>query len=381
MNSATTGLSKAPVLIPMDEPEEQVNTRPAPKLVSPLDQFRSLDVQRQLNRAEIGKAVDIRYPSVALLMVNSLDRYKNGLIPYTNPSTTPASAYNSTSTPGLTSPYDFTIPASASVMNGAFTRIALTQFQMLYTVPFFNQKSDGLYITYKPASTGVATTYLVFLYPTVNYGYISNTSMLTALQVAIRAATGNAAFTMAIFANTQGYKAASNVAGDFFYFSKYVNPSYPNSKTLADYIGVAPYQSYASIQYGATNSTTFGTNYIDIVCEPITGNQLLRDSSTSVAGRTVLARIELQSENVTSLQTVANSQIQLNKTFAVPKWISWPANQPISQLRFQILDDTGTVLTCGPNYLVTYDTGNNVLGYNLDINQGDWNCVLQVSEQ
>jgi hypothetical protein len=246
-------------------------------------------------------------------------------------------------------------------------------------VPFFNQKSDGLYITYKPASTGVATTYLVFLYPTINYGYISNTTILTDLQVVIRAATGNNSFTMAIFNNTQGYKAASNVAGDLFYFSKYVNPAYPNSKTLADYIGVAPYQSYASIQYGATNSTTFGTSYIDVVCEPITANQTLRDSSTGAFGKTVLARIELQSENVTTITSIANAQLVLNKTFPVPKWISWPANQPISQLRFQILDDTGTILTCGPNYLVS-DTGNNILGYNIDINQGDWNCVLQVSE-
>lgn len=371
--------SATPDLIKMDEPVEQVNTRPAPKLPA-YSLVTSLGIQNQLNRAEIGKAVDIRVPSVALLMINSADRYKNGLIPYINPSTTPASAYGSTSTPGLISPYDFTIPASASVMNGAFTRIALTQFQMLYTVPFFNQKSDGLYITYKPASTGVATTYLINLYPTINYGYISFTSMLTALQLTIRTATGNAAFLITpVLAVSQGYKAVSNVAGDLFYFSRYVNPAYPNSKTLADYIGVAPYQSFASTQYGTANNTTYGTNYIDVVCEPITGNQLLRDSSTSAAGRTVLARIELQSENVSAAQPTANAQLVLNKTFPVPKWISWPANQPISQLRFQILDDTGTVLTCGPNYLIA-DGANNILGYNIDINQGDWNCVLQVSE-
>jgi hypothetical protein len=215
----------------MEKPQEQINTRPAP-IPTRLNETLALNIQKQLNRAETNKAVDIRVPAVALLTVNSIDRYKNGVIPAINPGTTPASAYGSTSTPGLSSPYDFTIPASASVMNGSFTRIALTQFQMLFTLPWFNQRTDGMYITYKLASTGVATTYLLTLYPTQAYGMISYTTFLSNLQTVIRATIGAAAsgFTVVQATGTTSSAILRSNTNDTFYISKYINPALPELK-------------------------------------------------------------------------------------------------------------------------------------------------------
>ena len=388
MFSSTTGLpATAPTLVPMDEPVEQVNTRPAPKLPS-YDQYLSLDIQNQLNRAEVNKAVDIRYPTTAFLQINSADRYPPGFDRYLNPSNT-TDISGSISNFGLTSPYDFTIPTNQSVMNGKFTRIGLTQFFMDWTYPLISAKTDGLYITYRPSSTNIATTYLVKAGQAAYGVYGTAATILTSYLTVIRTLTGNAGFTWAVsgnFATNWSSTATTGAAvNDEFYFSKWVNPAYPRAKTTFDILGLNSSQQFSNFQVSAMTASLWPTTYVDVVCEPITANQQLRDSSTSPMGRTLLARIYTTSENTTLFQIATaglNSSSFISKTFPVPKWISWPGNQPISQLRFQLLDDTGTVMTCGPNYgigSVTWASGTSMPPWT-DINMGDWSCVLQVSE-
>ena len=135
----------------MDKPIEQVNTRPAP-VVTQLNETFALGVQRQLNRAERGKAVDIRPQSSALLTINSADRYK----PNNNRWNTP-----DLSGVLLSSPYDFTIPVQQNMMSGFFTRIALTSLQLPFTVPTICGKTNGIYIWWQPGGSGAVTRYFI----------------------------------------------------------------------------------------------------------------------------------------------------------------------------------------------------------------------------
>jgi hypothetical protein len=368
-------------LVPLTGIEEQINSRPAPVL--PKYDARantvSLDIQKQFNRAEIGKAVDIRPPATALLTINSADRYQ----PYSL-----ASRYNN---PGNGSPYQFTSPADftlnlgASLMNGNFTRIAVTQINMLYTWPYISNSTNGIYINWQPGGSGTVTQYFVSLaYSPINSipgGPAGQTALQVALQAAVRAATGSTTFTAT--ANTPGLIYATTFQSgntDKFYFSRWTSPTGPNAITLFDLLSFPASVVLSTSSFTLNQTNSFRTPYIDIVCEQITANQNLRDASTtSGGGKTLLARLPITSEGILApTSSLTSAPYYITKTYPVPKQISWPANQPIGgSLRFQLLDAQGYVLTNGANY---YDTGGN-LGAFCDVNMGDWSMVLQVSEQ
>jgi len=126
MSYSLIGTSKmSPPLLEVTPLPDVVNTRSAP-VVPAVDEVVAKEVQKQLNRAEINRAVDIRVPATALLTINSADRYQpNSLVNrYNNPAN--GNPYT------LTSPADFTITIPQNLMNGYFTRIAVQQISMGY---------------------------------------------------------------------------------------------------------------------------------------------------------------------------------------------------------------------------------------------------------
>jgi hypothetical protein len=363
--------------IPLTGVEEQINSRPAPVLpkYDASANTISLNIQKQLNRAEIGKAVDIRPPATALLTINSADRYASQNARYNNPGN--GNPYT------LTSPADFTINVPQNILNGNFTRIAVTQVELFWTWPLICNQTNGIYINWQPSGTGAVTQYFLTLATNI-VNSIPGTPTLTtignALQVAVRAATGSTTFTIAYsgtgYANAFTFNSGNS---DKFYFSRWVGPAGTNSYTLFDLIGFPGTVVLSTLSWSLVEATFYRTPYLDIVCEQITANQSLRDSSTNGSGKTLLARLPLTSEGI--IQSFAPFQgpsVYITKTYPVPKQISWPANQPIGgSLRFQLLDAAGNVLTNGANY---NDSDGN-LGAMVDANMGDWSIVLQVSEQ
>ena len=374
MFSATTGLSKEPSsLIKMDEPEEQVNTRPAPKL-PPLDNYLALNIQKQLNRAEINKAVDIRPPATAILTINSADRYPSLNERYNNPAN--GNPYV------LTSPSDFTLNLGASLMNGNFTRIAVQSLYIDWTYPVICPATNGLYIYFQPGGTGAVTRYLVQLTPNTTsfYDCPSAPSTATGLQSAIRTATGSSTFTVnqnATYSNTYAFNSGNT---DKFYFARWVSTTTPNTPTLFEFLGLSSQQVLATQQQGTNTLTTiYRFPYVDFVCETITANQSLRDASTGLGGsKTLLCRLYMAGDNVNGIKSSGLAPLFIQRNYTVPKQIVWTANQPIGgSLRFQLLDPQGNVLTNGAN---TNDLGGNLSPFS-DANMGDWTLTLQVSEQ
>lgn len=362
-------------LIPMDTPVEQVNTRPAPHATR-LNETFALNIQKQLNRAEVNKAVDIRVPSVALLSINSADRYKpNSLVDrYNNPANGAPYA--------LTSPADFTITIPQNLMNGYFTRMAVTQILMPFNWAAVSNSTNGIYINFQPGGAGAVTQYLVTLASSATAaipGTPSAANLASSLQTAIRAATGSTTFTVVYTTTNISVFTFASGNTDKFYFSRWTSPTGVNAFTLFEVYGMSASQVLATSLQGTFGINTYRTPYIDIVCEQITANQALRDASTtSGAGRTLLSRVYMCNDNASvSSITFTSAGIIFQKTYSVPKQISWPANQPLGgSLRIQLLDAQGYVLTNGANY---NDAGGN-LGNMCDVNMPDWSMVLQVSE-
>ena len=353
----------------MDRPIEQINTRPAP-ILTQLNETLALGIQKQLNRAERGRAVDTRPHSSALLTINSADRYKPNNNRYTYPGTVVPTS----------SPYDFTIPLPGNIMSGFFTRIALTSFQMPFTVPLICGKTNGIYIHWQPNGSGAVTRYLVQLSLNSFGGYKATADLLFGLQARIRALTGSSAFTWA--ANgTNGIVANSNNS-DLFYFSRWDNPDVPGAATYFDFLNISSVQALTSTLY--TYSEPLPTQYIDIVCDQLTMAQNLKDASTGGSGKTLLKRIYLFGDNTTNLFTSATTYfsgpVVVQKSYAVPKYINWNSEQNIGALRVQVLDDRGVVLTCGP-FNGPFSVSSNEPGWMWqDNNMADWSMEIMLSE-
>jgi len=359
-------------VIPLTAIEETINTRPAPVL--PYDKRANsiaLGIQRQLNRGEEGKAVDIRQQTSAIFTVNSADRYK----PADNRWVTPTS--NGVT---LSSPYDFVIPISGNIMSGFFTRIALTSFQMPFTVPIICGKTNGIYIYWQPGGSGAITRYLVQVSLNTFGGYKDLTGLLFALESRVRTVTGSADFTWAVN-GTNGAVARSNNS-DLFYFERWSNPDQGTAATFFDLLNIPAVQALTTSLFSYPE--LIPTQYIDIVCDALTYGQNFKDASTGGSGETILKRIYLFGDNTTNL-LVANSAyftgpVVIQKTFAVPKYIGWSSEQNIGALRVRVLDDRGNVLTCGPSN-GPFSVAVNEAGYMWqDVNMADWSMELMLSE-
>jgi len=354
----------------MDRPIEQINTRPAP-ILTQLNETLALGIQKQLNRAERGRAVDTRPHSSALLTINSADRYKP-----------PNSRWNTPDLSGvrLSSPYDFTIALPGNVMSGFFTRIALTSFQMPFTVPMICGKTNGIYIWYQPSGSGAVTPYLVQIGLNAFAGYKDIAGLLVGLQGRVRTLTSNSGFTWA--ANGTNGAVANSNNSDKFYFTRWDNPEVPGAATFFDLLNIQATQILSSVSYSYPEPIP--TQYIDIVCDQLTQAQTLKDASTGGSGKTLLKRIYLFGDNTTNLFTAATAYftgpVVIQKSYAVPKYISWNSEQNIGALRIQVLDDRGVVLTCGntngPFVIAVNEAGHMFI----DENMSDWSMEIMLSE-
>jgi hypothetical protein len=374
MFSATTGLSKEPSsLIKMDEPEEQVNTRPAPKLL-PVDNFLALNIQNQLNRAETNKAVDIRPPATAVLTINSADRYNPITARYNNPAN--GSPYT------LTSPADFTINVPGNIMNGSFTRVAVTNLIYFLTWGAWTPATSYFYINWQPGGVGAVTQYLINTQTSFSQTAQTFSTIATNIQTAVRTATGSTTFTFTNTPSTVYYFTSSSGNTDKYYFSRWTSPSGPTAITAFELLGLNPQQILATSQQGIITYQNYRTTFVDIICESITANQMVRDGSTGSNPRTLLARVYVAAENLLAGVGggyTGGQPICFVKSPPIPKQIALPANQPIGgTLRIQCLDDRGNVLTNGGNFT------NATYGYLepwSDACQADWSMTLQFTEQ
>lgn len=174
------------------------------------------------------------------------------------------------------------------------------------------------------------------------------------------------------FSSNLGSTGASPV-----WFNRYTDPTRPNSVGLYDMMGWNYQQSPTTFQYSSPDITFLSTPFVDICCDGLTYNQSLKDGDTGELVRTMLCRVFLTPDAFTgNTANLGSAPILIHRTFPFPKQIKWNANQPIGNLKFQVYDSEGYILSTldGLQGAVT-----NPPAY-YDSDMADWSMTLLVSE-
>lgn len=323
-----------------------------------------------LNAAESeDRAVTVRPSSTAVLAIDSADRY----------STEP---FDTTT---FTSPYDFQITRNQAILNGFFTRIALTEIVFPYYIPNINAYTNQLYYKINGGATASITLPKGFYTPDEIASQVE--TLLQAGGLASATVIYNPPSTTGTTYAPSSFLIETNTA-DTVQFLRGNTTSLPNSST-----SVNRFQLFDLMKLNSDDSDTIfgGTTrcrymeYIDVVCTQLTYNQDLKDSSSDPAPRDVLARIYLETENeqiapvwngtkVIVPATVAipgTYPFTIYRQFKTPKQILWNKTQPVGNLRFELFDNHGQPLDSG---LYAFDpvTGNSLMP--------DWRMTLLISE-
>jgi hypothetical protein len=301
--------------------------------------------------------MDIRMPSTALLGVSSADRYKN--------------IQNvGTAAVGRTDPYSFSLRSNQNYLAGYFTRIALTEFQMNWTLPTITVNNCKIRLKYAGVDyiINIPNRGLLVVGLPESSGWYTPTSLATMLQAAIRLATGNAAFTVTSDA-TGAFTAQSN-NGAIFAFSPFVDNTRPEAFGLWNMMGWYGNGLPIAAKHEGGIPTMLRTQFVDVVCSQLTYAQDVKDADTGNQSKDVLARIYLSNPGITSdPELVGSAPFGIYRDFSTPKQIKWERNLPIGQMTFSLYDDQGYELNAGTDF-TSGEAGIN----------GDWNITLLVSE-
>lgn len=237
-----------------------------------------------MNRLSIDdNASTVRPSSTALLCIDSDDRYLNFGTARTAP----------------TYPFQYSIQKNESLLNGFFKRMALTEFKLNWTLPNISVAWGNNTIVFNWSYNGGTATSSTLTIPD---GFYSTSLIASMLQTLIRQInTQLAGFLVAVGPFADDYLCFQVQTGSLITFN--IQPSVGSQRQLYDMLSFIPSSAttFVSTVYSGVPSMR-PTDYIDIVCQQLTNNQKLKDSTTAPNSRDMLARIYLD-ESVASQTT------------------------------------------------------------------------------
>lgn len=324
-------------------------------------------------------AITQRPPSSALLCIDSEDRFKDYTVSRTSTSSNPL---NNT-------PYDFTIRKNESLMNGFFTRLAVTEVVFPWVIPNVNTRTQD--ITFALYNITGAPVLVRRSGLTLVQGFYTPAELAAALQDNIRALNPE----IPAFEMVYGSDPIPPVpqGGECAFYWNTANANYalcfepmtpntaqypygPQVKQLFDVLGL---DNSNTVPGGFTDAGGYtlcqAIRYIDIVCTQLVNNQALKDTMSQAIARDVLCRLYINSPTDQSTVQPTSATFSppgcaptvIYRNFATPKQIQWMPNQPVpGYLRFQVYDDNG-------EELVSADASGNA-------NRTNWSMTLQVTE-
>lgn len=308
-----------------------------------------------------------------------------GLITFTMASTT---GYTTSTNPILIGGYN-ALSTSAGVVNanGLYTITAVTGTTLQCTRNAGQSTLPDF--TTATANGTIGIQYLLTLpegwYDLTNNvttDFINQGNIAYQFQLAVRTAIASAsAFTCVYNLNLATtiapyncFIARSNTS-DTFWFQRYTDGTQPNRVGLFEMMAWATNQANdVSAQVGSPNASLLSTPFVDIVCYNLTYNQSLKDADTGTT-RDILCRLFLTPDAFTgNVANLGSNPILIHRAFPFPKQIKWNADQPIGNLRFQVYDSQGYLLSTGDGLTGT-------LNYRYyDADMGDWTMTMLVSE-
>lgn len=293
----------------------------------------------KINNAEVGSAVSVRPSATALFTLNSADRF-GGI------------EDKRSANLNLSSPYDFTIRKKESLLNGFFTRMGVSEVSFPFTLPNVAGSTTKVAVLYDAGAGPVTAIY-------TNFGFFTPSEMAASLQIFIRALDASLAAASVVYgaAGSPNFTFLSNSATtlDFQPIAQSSSFNYPaNQVQLYDMLGLnATIPSGVSV----TGSSTFFQKYqyLDIVSTLMTGNQNLKDSTSSPIDRNILCRLYVDYENSYNVPAsdplfapAGTTPFTIYRKYPVPKYVQWDVKQPIGQLNFQVYTQDGVLVENSP---------------------------------
>lgn len=255
------------------------------------------------------RGVSIRYPSTANFCVNSLDRIDG------------------------TSASNFYITKKANLLSGFFTRIALNEIVLDWSIPNIIAGENNEFIV-RIGSTNTSVL--------LETGFYTVKECVDAIVVALNTALGPATFS--ITTNKRG-AVLTKASGTFAIIE---NELSVQLNCLVSPLGGPSYNTGSSFTF--FSPTILNYKYIDFVSPNLTYCQDLKDADTSSSTRDILYRWVFGWDNETLYDAYNYPILQGYRAFvtrrsiAFPKQIKWDNIQPIGQIQFLVYDPEGDVI-------------------------------------
>jgi hypothetical protein len=286
------------------------------------------------------RAITTRPSSMAVFGVDSDDRYKDYAVRRVKPSY----------------PFSINITKNESLLNGFFTRIAVSEFRMYWTLPNIGAVWGNNTLTYYESVTPATHTI------TIPAGYYDLQDLMLVIEALVQADGFLPSFIAA--ANANGTTSYGTGDAKTFYWV----PPTSKTRTLYDMLNLVntlPTPTAATTQQGGVANMK-STDFVDLVSPQLTYNQDLKDGSTAPLVRDMLARIYLDDNNREFTRTQTNlfdasgnpagrqvpqytpddgitgtSPFMIYRQFPYPKQVQWNNSQPLGNLTFELYDDQG----------------------------------------
>ena len=296
-----------------------------------------------------GEGVPIRYPAIAELEVDTVDRYRNtpdGFITaLTNPTTSSSVLFE----------------ARQTLTSGYFTRIALSEIQFHYKTPNVNPYNNRINIVTSNIQTGAIGGFASF----ISTGFYNIDTLGSTIATALSASASGPFVYNPISPGTDN--AAINIqctnpstlwafnSNDIPRYKPLIGPFYKMAGiTKNNFVraGLTGPENLSTNQTFAQTTNLAYTDYIDIVSDRLAKFAKVKDSMTrQYQGQTaVLARIYLTPFN-THERFQGTHPTTLSIDYTTPKYIRWHPEEYINNFDLQLYDEFGNFVWCDPqNY-------------------------------
>jgi hypothetical protein len=293
----------------------------------------------------VHNALAVRPPAYAQLLVDSLDRYQN--------SAPPADASGVIVYPKSSSNWQLYL--GNNVLNGLFTRLAVTQVNFQWNLPTIVNGYNNIFRVF------------VLGPPDVEYdiplleGYYTPSSLATQIQTALNAQAGAAGTWACTFTAGFVFNITLVPAGGVTGFL--VNPGVQDGSSITTVVnrtretlgfsGGQMAQSIPGLSQNGGIPTMLPTRFIDIVSNYLTKYQRAKDNTSLPSGRVtgVIARVYPQAPNTTTPLTASSSvgsqPFNVLIDYNTPKYIMWSPEEAIASIDFSLVDDLGLPLPSG----------------------------------
>lgn len=235
-----------------------------------------------------GGTVTVRPSATAILAIDSDDRYSS----YAQRRSSP------------TYPFSFNIQKNSSLMNGFFKRLAITEFRMNWTLPNIAKAwgNNQIGMTYKLGAAAPVTVTLTIA--DAFYGAEELARALTT-QIQVYLPTALVSTSTGTDPTPDEWYIFFAGTGNSFYFSPVANNPF---RQLIDMLNIFnPLGTTLQATFTTGIPTLRPTDYIDLICNQLTYNQELKDTTSLPNSRDMLSRVYLDIDTPSQSLTQTNN--------------------------------------------------------------------------